>query len=98
MYFLPVSESVSSLLVCKPGYHVDWQESELVLFLNLAVLVRVQDKGEIDRAASWLWKINIFVQKAPFLKTFVVFGHHSLKNWFQPLEEFNKTTSFRINT
>lgn len=40
--------------------------SELALFLNLTTLVRVGDKGERDGAASWLWKINVFVQKAPF--------------------------------
>lgn len=53
------------------------KRSELALFLNLATLLRTGDKGERDGAASWLWKIKLFVQKSSIFKTFVVFGHHS---------------------
>lgn len=42
------------------------KRSELALFLNLATLVRTEDKGERDGAASWLWKIKLFVQNLHF--------------------------------
>lgn len=53
-----------------PGFVITWtgKRSELALFLNPDTLMRAGDKDEKDGAAGWLWKINVFVQKALFCK------------------------------
>lgn len=62
-----------ALAICwcvNPGFVITLTDkrSELALFLNLATLLRAGDKGERDGDASWLWKLNVFVQKAQFWK------------------------------